>query len=78
MHELIPLHILERGQTAEVGQLMGLPEQVLRLEELGLRQGAVVEMVDPGVPCIVRVAGSKLCFRNGDLLSVLVRPGAVA
>jgi Fe2+ transport system protein FeoA len=78
MHDLIPLHVLSRGQTAQVGQLMGMPEQVRHLEELGLRQGATVEMVEPGTPCIIRLAGSKLCFRQCDLLSVLVRPGAVA
>ena len=78
MHELIPLQILARGQAAEVGQLLGMPEQVQRLEELGLRQGTTIEMVEPGSPCIIRVAGSKLCFRQCDLLSVLVRPGVIA
>lgn len=77
MHDLVPLHLLGRGQTAEVGQLMGVPEQVHRLEELGLRQGTTVEMVEPGSPCIIRISGCKLCFRECEMLSVLVRPGVL-
>lgn len=70
--------MLAPGQFALVEQLYGQTEQVHRLEELGLRQGVEVEMVQSGSPCIIRVAGSKLCFRECDLLSVLVRPGALA
>lgn len=78
MPELLPLQMLAPGQFALVEQLYGQTEQVNRLEELGLRQGVEVEMVQSGSPCIIRVAGSKLCFRECDLLSVLVRPGALA
>ena len=78
MHHLIPLHRLARGTTAYVGQLLGRPEEVHRLEELGLRDGAEIEMVQSGSPCIIRLRGQKLCFRADELLSVLVRPGAHA
>ena len=54
-------------------QLVGPAEQVRRLEELGLRAGARLEMVRGGSPCIVRVDGSTLCFRDDELLRVLVR-----
>ncbi len=37
MPDLMPLAVLRRGQVAEVGQLVGAPEQIRRLEELGLR-----------------------------------------
>jgi Fe2+ transport system protein FeoA len=77
MNELIPLNLLESGCTALIGQVLGRPEQVHRLEELGLRGGAAVEMLQPGSPCIIRLAGHKLCFRADELLSVLVRPGAL-
>ena len=73
MPELVPLTVLRCGQIAEIGQLLGAPEQVRRLEELGLRTGARLEMVRSGSPCIVRVDGSKLCFRDDDSLRVLVR-----
>jgi Fe2+ transport system protein FeoA len=73
MPELMPLAVLRRGQVAEVGQLVGAPEQVRRLEELGLRTGARLEMIRSGAPCIIRVEGSKLCVREDGNSRVLVR-----
>ena len=77
MYELIPIHHLDPGQIGEVGQLIGDAEQIHRMEELGLRQGTIVEMVQPGSPCIIRLDGTTLCFRDGNIYSVLVRPGEV-
>jgi Fe2+ transport system protein FeoA len=74
MHDLIPLSQLPVGRKAAVGAVLGLPDAVHRLEELGLRAGTTVEMVQSGSPCIVRLAGNKLCFRADELLSVLVAP----
>ena len=76
MHDLIPLSLLAPGQSAHVGCVSGKPEAVHRLEELGLRGGAAVEMVQCGSPCIIRLAGQKLCLRADELLNVLVRRGA--
>jgi ferrous iron transport protein A len=70
--ELVPVHQLRRGDVAEVSQVLGAPELVRRLEELGIRCGAHLEMVRGGSPCIVRIAGTKLCFRHDELLRVLV------
>jgi ferrous iron transport protein A len=78
VHDSIPLQLLESGQSALVDQVCGCAEQVRRLAELGVRSGVEIEMVQAGSPCIIRLAGSKLCFRECDLLSVLVRPGAMA
>ncbi len=75
MNELLPLNLLVRGQCALVEQLVGQVDHVHRLEELGLRAGVSVEMLQPGIPCIVRVADQKLCFRDADLFNVIVRPG---
>ena len=77
MDDLIPLRCLTPGQTGEVGQLVGDPQQVHRLEELGLRPGTIVEMVRAGSPCIIRLSGHKLCFRHNQSLNVLVRPAAL-
>ncbi len=77
LDEPIPLHLLAPGQIAEVCELVGCPEQVVRLEELGLRSGCQVEMVQAGSPCIFRLDGQKLCFRDSDAFSVLVRPRMV-
>jgi ferrous iron transport protein A len=78
MHDLIPLMQLRTGDRAAVDCVLGPPDDVHRLEELGLRAGTPVEMIQPGSPCIVRLAGNKLCIRADDLLSVLVRPESPA
>ena len=75
MQDIIPLNLLRVGQTARVDQLLGKPDQVHRLEELGLRGGVELTMLQPGSPCIIRLAGQKLCFRADEVTSVLVRPG---
>jgi Fe2+ transport system protein FeoA len=72
MHELVSIASLLPGQVAEVRQIVGRPEQVRRLEELGVRGGVMLEIVQAGTPCIVRVGATKLCFRDGELCSVLV------
>jgi len=83
MHDLVPLSTLSPGQSAKVRQVVGKTDQVRRLEELGLRHGVQLEMVRHGTPCIVRIGGpssrrsfggSKLCFRQSDLLQVMVTP----
>jgi Fe2+ transport system protein FeoA len=73
---LIPLQYLGAGESACVDQLVGASDLVHRLQEMGLRAGATVEMVQPGVPCIIKLSGSKLCFRDAEACNVLVRPGA--
>jgi Fe2+ transport system protein FeoA len=72
MHDVIPLAQLPTGRIASVSTVLGPPEVVHRLDELGLRQGTVVEMVQAGTPCIIRFAGQKVCFRTDELLTVLV------
>jgi ferrous iron transport protein A len=76
--DLIPITQLRRGEAAEISQVLGSPEHVRRLEELGLRDGVSLEMVQGGSPCIVRVAGTTLCFRHDELLRVLVKPRKTA
>lgn len=76
MQPLIPLHLLPAGHSAEVCQVLGQPEQVHRLHELGLRSGTQIEMLQSGSPCIIRLVGHKLCFRADELTRVLVRPEA--
>jgi Fe2+ transport system protein FeoA len=78
MHDLLPLHMLPPGSRALIGQLVGRAEEVHRLEELGLRVGTPVEMVQAGSPCIIRLGGSKLCFRDNEAVGVLVRTGDAA
>jgi Fe2+ transport system protein FeoA len=78
MHDLLPLNMLPPGSRALIGQLVGRAEDVHRLQELGLRVGQPVEMVQGGSPCIIKLGGSKLCFRDNEALGVLVRMGDAA
>ncbi len=70
----IPLQLLQTGQAARVDHLTGDNEVVKRLEEMGLREGTDVEMVQSGSPCIIRLGDVKLCFRETELIHVMVCP----
>jgi ferrous iron transport protein A len=78
MHDLLPLQMLPAGTRGCIDQLVGGADEVHRLEELGMRVGVEVEMVQSGSPCIVRFGSSKLCFRDNEAFRVLVRPAAAA
>jgi Fe2+ transport system protein FeoA len=78
MYDMIPLWALAPGQTGRISEILGDPLQVHRLNELGLHPGSMVEMVQAGAPCIIRMSGNKLCFRQNAGLNVLVRPGGTA
>ena len=67
------MSLLAAGQMAEVIAVAAVPDQAQRLGELGLRKGAWIQMVRNGSPCIVRLDNSRLCFREGDMMNVLVR-----
>ena len=73
MNEAIPLNCLKTGQSAEVSRVLGPVDHVHRLAELGLRCGATIQMFRPGNPCIVRMAGNKVCLRADNGLRVLVK-----
>jgi ferrous iron transport protein A len=74
----IPLSQLLCGQSACIRRILGRPEQVHRLEEFGLRRGTRIEMFRQGNPCIIRLAGSKVCLRADDFLRILVEPALVS
>ncbi len=75
-HRVIPLRLLPAGRSARIAQVFGHPDHVHRLEEFGLRGGTEIEMFRPGNPCILRLAGNKICLRSDELLSVMVEPTA--
>lgn len=76
MSDLLPLHLLSAGQSACVDQLIGGADEVHRLQELGLRVGTRIEMLQRGTPCIIRLEGARLAFRQHESCHVLVRLGA--
>ena len=75
MNDLVPLHLLDSGESARIELLSGHAGEVQRFEELGLRRGTEVEMVQRGSPCIIRYSAGKVCFRQSDTFHVFVRPG---
>lgn len=70
----IPLGRLLTGQRGRISRIQGHPDHVHRLEEFGLRDGACIEMFRPGNPCIIRMAGNKICFRAEDCVKISVVP----
>lgn len=74
MAPLVVLSLLSAGQTAVVESVLGGTEEAHRLREMGLRDGATIEMLRPGSPCLVRLGGQKLGIRSESLHNVLVRP----
>ncbi len=78
MPDMIPLHHLSLGEVAQIVSVVGRPEQVHRMKELGLREGAELTVIQSGSPSIVRVAGQTLCIRSNELLGILVRPAVLA
>jgi len=68
------LQLLQTGQRGCVSRIVGHPDHVHRLEEFGLCDGVQIEMFRPGNPCIIRLAGNKICIRADELLDVLVVP----
>ncbi len=75
MINLIPMNVLRAGQSGQIDSVQGGAEEVHRLEEMGLRAGRLIQMLQPGEPCIVRLDGARFCFRPCDALSVLVSLG---
>jgi Fe2+ transport system protein FeoA len=74
--EIIPLRQLPKGRCGRIFRVLGHPDHVHQLEEFGLRGGTMIEMFRPGNPCIIRLAGNKVCLRSDDLLHVLVETSA--
>ena len=72
VHQLLPLQLLLRGQAGSIEQVCGPDDQVHRLHEMGLRCGAEVEMLQSGSPCIISLAGHRLCLRTNEGMHVLV------
>ncbi len=65
---------MEPGQAARISRIVGRPDHVHRLHEFGLCNGVRIEMFRPGNPCIIRVAGNKICLRADELLNIFVVP----
>ena len=71
---LLPLDLLDNGTWADVVEVNGQPEVVGRMAELGIRTGCRVRMLQTGSPCLLQVAGCRLCLRGEACSQILVRP----
>jgi Fe2+ transport system protein FeoA len=69
---LLQLKRLQPGQSPYVSSNVCRPDHVHRLEEFGLRGGTKIQMFRPGNPCIIRMAGTKICMRADEMLDILV------
>jgi Fe2+ transport system protein FeoA len=74
----IRLERLPAGKTARICRIEGRLDHVHRFEELGFSTGTRIQMFRPGNPCIIRLAGGKVCIRSDGSLRVLVEPDLAA
>ena len=75
---LLPLEHLGPGEWGDVEHVGGEPSLVGRMAELGLRVGSRLRMLRAGSPCLLDVAGSRLCVRGESTMQIFVRPVSVA
>ena len=71
---LVPLELLRTGEWADVAEVSGEPAWVGRMAELGVRSGCRLQVVQDGSPCLLNIAGCKLCVRGDACSQILVRP----
>ena len=72
MSEVVPLDLLNAGETGCVVDVSGSASLVARLEEMGLHTGVQIRMVQPGSPCIIALADQRLSLRGEEETLVLV------
>jgi ferrous iron transport protein A len=70
--QVVPLEMLRSGEQGRICDVNGSSDFVHRLQEMGLREGALVKMLQPGSPCIVDVNQQRLSFRTHDVATILV------
>ena len=72
MPQVVPMSLLNPGETGCVLEIEGTGELVRRLDEMGLRAGVNVRMVQSGRPCIVAFDHQRLSFRGEEEAVILV------
>jgi Fe2+ transport system protein FeoA len=70
--QTIPLELLSVGDTGRIVEIDGMPDLVVRLEEMGLHVGATVRMIRPGLPCILEVNLHRFLVRIDESAMILV------
>lgn len=72
MSEVVPLHLLNSGESGRIFEVEGETHLVRRLGEMGVRAGVEVRMVQAGEPCIVALDHQRLSFRGEEEAVIFV------
>jgi ferrous iron transport protein A len=73
-HNLLPLELLNTGESGDIADVCGEPHWVSRLAELGLRAGCRLRVLQAGSPCLLEVGECRLSLRGECCMQILVRP----
>ena len=74
--DVLPFDCLQRGQCGRVCDLAGDSCQIQRLYEMGIQPGVIVQMLQPGSPCLVCIEGRRYSLRLDAGLEILVESAA--
>ena len=72
MSQVVPLELLKVGEEGSVHCVDGCESLTHRLAEMGIREGAAIRMIRPGVPCLVAVNDHRMSLRIDGTASVFV------
>ena len=70
--QMIPMDMLQKNESGRIVEIVGPHDWKHRLQELGLRDGAIVRVVKPGTPSIIAIDGHRFSFRSDPNTVVLV------
>ncbi|QDT35793.1 FeoA family protein [Stratiformator vulcanicus] len=68
----VPLDMLRSGEAGQVTEILGDVGSVNRIEEMGLRRGTIIRVLQSGSPLILAHGNHRLCFRPEPSTTVLV------
>lgn len=72
---IVPLELLQPNEIGRIVEIAAADDWKHRLAELGLREGVMVKMVQPGEPCLIAVDGHRFSFRCDPATIILVETG---
>ena len=70
--QFVPLDLLALNERGRIVDVEGEDAVVHRLEELGVRVGTIVQMLQLGSPCILGINDQRLSFRPESTTTVLI------
>jgi len=70
--DVMPVEMLERGQTASIYDISGDAKTVHRLAEMGICPGSQITVREPGELLRVTIEGRELMLRCSQAVMILV------